>query len=261
MTRDMSGFRLTGVSARTGGRVLLHPADLTLRPGRICGVIGRNGAGKSTLLRLLSRHIRPAAGRIELDETDIAAMADRAFARRVAHMAQSAPAIETMALRDLVALGRYPWHGALGRLGAEDTAAIDAALHRTGLGDLAGRITGTLSGGEQQRARLAMMLAQGSDWLILDEPSAALDLAWALEMLTHLRALADEGKGVVIALHDMNLAARFCDDLLAVKAGRVIAYGPAVQVFRADLLSGLFDARVEVAEVSGRPVAVAESAG
>jgi iron-chelate-transporting ATPase len=224
-------------------------------------VIGRNGAGKSTLLRLLARHIRPAGGRILLDGQDTAAMADRAFARRVAHMAQSAPAIDTLPLRDLVALGRYPWHGALGRRGLQDEAAIDAALMRTGLAGLADRITGTLSGGEQQRARLAMMLAQEADWLILDEPSAALDLAWALEMLGHLRALAAEGKGVVVALHDMNLAAWFCDDLLAVKAGRIVAHGPVAETFRADLLSDLFGAQVEVAEVAGRPVAIAEVRG
>lgn len=257
MTPPVStGFDLAEASVRIRGREILAPTTLQMRPGRICGVIGRNGAGKSTLLRLLARQIAPSSGQILLDGQDITPLPERIFARRVAFMAQGAPAIEAMSLRDLVALGRYPWHGAFGRMRPEDNAAVAQALRRTGLDTMAGRMFETLSGGEMQRARIAMMLAQESGWLILDEPSAALDLAWALDLLAQLRSLAREGKGIVIALHDMNLAARFCDDLLALRAGKVIGHGPVDQVFQPDLLSTLFDVPVTVAPVAGQLVAL-----
>lgn len=257
MSHRVTGFHITDASVRAGEKILLDCPELRLPPGRVCGVIGRNGAGKSTLLRLLARHSAPGqGGLVRLDGQDISAMPAQAFARRVAHMAQSTPLVEAMRLRDLVALGRYPWHGAFGRMRREDEASVTRALRRTGLEALADRALSGLSGGEMQRARLAMILAQGSDWLILDEPSAALDLVWALELLTQVRSLAQEGRGVVIALHDMNMAARFCDDLLAIHHGSVLVHGPVDAVFRPDLMSQIFDVPVGIGHVAGHRVAV-----
>ena len=258
MTPDARGFRLDGADLDLGGRRVLQGISLALAPGRVCGVIGRNGSGKSSLLRLTGRQTRAAPGRIRLDGRPLEDWPAREFARRVAMMPQSAPATEAMILADLVALGRYPWHGALRPVSDADRNAVREAIALCGLETLAGRPLHSLSGGEAQRARLAMMLAQGAEWLLLDEPSASLDLAWSLELMRQLRDLAHRaGKGVMIALHDMNLAARFCDDLVALEGGRICGAGPVAEVFRPDILSATFGLPVEVTHLRGLPVALA----
>lgn len=254
---DPVGFHLENLGLTLNAQPVLREISLRLAPGRVCGVIGRNGSGKSSLLRVLARLSPADAGTCRLDGKPLDAWKSRDFARRVALMPQSAPATGVMVLQDLVALGRYPWHGAFGRAGPKDQRAIAEAIALCGLEGLATRPLDSLSGGEAQRARLAMMLAQGADWLLLDEPSASLDLAWSFDLLSALRGLAREaGRGVVIALHDMNLAARFCDDLVALKGGRVTGAGAVADVFRAPILSETFGLAVTTGSVAGLPVAI-----
>ena len=244
-------WRLEEVAFTRGARDILAPLSLSLAPGRVYGLIGPNGSGKSTLLKLLARQQEPSAGSITLDGTALADWRGRAFARCVAYMPQFTPPADGMTVRDLVALGRYPWHGALGRFTDGDAARVEAALSRTGLADLAERAVDSLSGGERQRAWLALMLAQEARCLLLDEPTSALDIAHQMEVLSLVRGLtragagAGEGTGssgmaVIVVLHDINLAARTCDDLIALRNGRLLAHGTVSAMMRADTLSEIY---------------------
>ncbi|MEH3147391.1 MAG: ATP-binding cassette domain-containing protein [Methylobacterium frigidaeris] len=219
-------FEMSGAAFRVPGRTLLAPLTATLPARRVIGLIGHNGSGKSTLVRLLARQLPAGSGTIRFAGRPLAAWGDRAFARWVAYLPQQPPAAAGLLVRELVALGRYPWHGALGRFGAEDRRQVAQALALTGTESLAGRLVDTLSGGERQRAWLAMLVAQDAGCLLLDEPISALDVAHQVEVLALVRRLArDRGLGVVVVLHDVNMAARFCDEILALRGGRLIARG------------------------------------
>jgi iron complex transport system ATP-binding protein len=166
---------------------------------------------------------------------------DRAFARQVAYMPQFTSPADGMTVRELVALGRFPWHGTLGRFGAQDAAHVERALDVTGLSPLANRLVDTLSGGERQRAWLGVMLAQDTRCIILDEPTSALDVAREVEMLELMkRQCRERGVTVIVVLHDINLAARVCDDVVALRAGRLVAHGAVSDVLRPQLLEEIF---------------------
>ncbi len=256
-------WELDGVGVRVGERQILAPLTLSLAPGRIYGLIGPNGSGKSTLMKVLARQIAASTGTVRFDGTPLAGWRGRAFARKVAYMPQFTPATDGMTVQELVALGRYPWHGALGRFGAADAAAVDAALRRTGMSRLEGRIVDSLSGGERQRAWLAMMLAQlkdgsGTRCLLLDEPTSALDIAHQIEVLAIVRELSGEdgGLAVLVVLHDINLAARTCDELVALRGGQLVAQGPAGGIMDPVTLRAIYhiDMGVLPHPVSGTPM-------
>ncbi|HEY8611365.1 MAG TPA: ATP-binding cassette domain-containing protein [Roseomonas sp.] len=224
-----------------GGRTLLQPLTLQLAAGRVHGLIGPNGSGKSTLLRLLSRQLTPTSGTIRFAGRPIGAWRSRDFARLVAYLPQSLPASDGMTVRELAALGRYPWHGALGRQGPRDRMAVEAALARAGVAALAERQADSLSGGERQRAWLAMLLAQEARFLLLDEPTSALDLAHQAEILRLIRCLSvKEGIGVVIILHDVNMASQHCDTILALSAGQVVLRSTPAEIMRPEVLQRLY---------------------
>ncbi len=172
-------FALRNISFRVPGRTLLHPLSLTFPAGKVTGLIGHNGSGKSTLLKMLGRHQPPSEGRFFLMPNRWKAGA-KAFARKVAYLPQQLPPAEGMTVRELVAIGRYPWHGALGRFGAADREKVEEAISLVGLKPLAHRLVDSLSGGERQRAWIAMLVAQDSRCLLLDEPTSALDIAHQL---------------------------------------------------------------------------------
>ncbi|MBJ5871373.1 ATP-binding cassette domain-containing protein, partial [Salmonella enterica subsp. enterica serovar Derby] len=155
-------FALRSVAFRVPGRTLLHPLSLTFPAGRVTGLIGHNGSGKSTLLKMLGRHQPPSEGDILLDNQPLASWSSKAFARKVAYLPQQLPQAEGMTVRELVAIGRYPWHGALGRFGVADREKVDEAITLVGLKPLAHRLVDSLSGGERQRAWIAMLVAQDS---------------------------------------------------------------------------------------------------
>ena len=235
------GWELDAAGVAVDGRTLLEPLTLRLEPVRVHGLIGPNGSGKSTLLRLLGRGLPPTRGAIRFGGRPIGAWGGRDFARQVAHLPQALPASDGMTVRELVALGRYPWHGALGRVGARDRAAVEAAMRCTGVAQFAERQADSLSGGERQRAWLAMLLAQEARFLLLDEPTAALDVAHQAEILGLVRRLtAEEGIGVVVVLHDVNMAARHCDTILALSAGRMVLRGPPAEIMRPHVLERLY---------------------
>lgn len=250
-------LEISGATVLAGGRAILADADLTVQAGEVTAVIGRNGSGKSTLIRLAAGIRRPDRGQALCVGTPIHRMAPRRFARLVAHLPQTLPPAPGMTVRDLAAFGRYPHHGALGRRTAEDAAAIAAALAGTGLDTLAGREVDGLSGGERQRAWLAMALAQDARVLLLDEPTAALDVAHQVDVLTLVRRLArDRGLAVVMVLHDVDMAARFADRILALDAGRIVARGGAADILRPEVLRRIYGLELGVMAhpLSGRPM-------
>ncbi|MFP4138363.1 MAG: ATP-binding cassette domain-containing protein [Halomonas sp.] len=228
-------------SFAVNGQCLLHPLDLAFGEGRVHGLIGHNGSGKSTLLKLLARQQPASQGELHLDGRPLSAWGYRAFARRVAYLPQHLPAAENLTGRELVGFGRYPWHGLLGRHGREDEAAIDRALALTHTEAFADRQVDTLSGGERQRVWLAMLLAQQSRFLLLDEPLAALDIAHQVEVLALIRRLCRElGLGVIIVLHDINMAARYCDHLVALHGGRLLAQGTPEEMMNGETLQAIY---------------------
>ncbi|KAA8995496.1 Fe3+-hydroxamate ABC transporter ATP-binding protein FhuC [Affinibrenneria salicis] len=234
-------FTLQDASFSVAGRALLHPLSLTFPAGKVCGLIGHNGSGKSTLLKILGRHQPASGGGALLGQRPLADWDNKTFARQVAYLPQQLPAAEGMTVRELVAVGRYPWHGALGRFGLADRQKVDEAIAQVGLRPLAQRLVDSLSGGERQRAWLAMTLAQDSGCLLLDEPTSALDIAHQVEVLALIQRMSRQrGLTVIAVLHDINMAARYCDYLVALRGGEMIARGEPNEIMRAGVLEAIY---------------------
>lgn len=234
-------FALEDVSFAVESRTLLQPLTFSLPARRVIGLIGHNGSGKSTLLKLLARQQPASGGTIRFEGRRLAAWKDRAFARKVAYLPQQPPPAAGMLVKELVALGRYPWHGALGRFGQSDRDKVAEAIERTGIASFADRLVDTLSGGERQRVWLAMLVAQDAGYLLLDEPISALDIAHQVEVLDLVHHLAREkGLGVVVVLHDVNMAARFCDEIVALHSGRLIARGTPAELMHPERLEAIY---------------------
>lgn len=230
----------------------LQPVSLDVSAGRVCGIIGPNGAGKSTLLRLLAGIWKPTSGSIRLDGAPMGDLSPMQRARRVAFLPQHPPRDVAVAARQLVLMGRFP-HRRFGLFeSAEDFGAADAAMTTTHTSHLSDRDMSTLSGGEAQRVHVAAALAQQPAVLLLDEPTAALDLRHQISIFSLIRRLAsDDGLAVIVVTHDLNLAARYCDQALLLHDGRPIACGPPAEVIRPARLQPVYG--VELVEVSIDP--------
>ncbi|APO78706.1 iron(3+)-hydroxamate ABC transporter ATP-binding protein FhuC (plasmid) [Rhizobium etli 8C-3] len=232
---------MSGVDYSMGTRKILSGIDLALEHGRVYGLIGPNGSGKSTLMKIIARQIVPVAGTVSVEGRAATKWGGRAFARNIAYMPQFAPPTDGMTVRELVSLGRFPWHGTLGRFGKIDRELVEDAISRTDLEAFADALVANMSGGERQRAWIAMMLAQNARCLLLDEPTSALDLAHQASVLSLIQSLSRErALSVVIVLHDINLAARYCDEIIALNHGRITAKGSPGTIMQADLLKTIF---------------------
>lgn len=254
---DTHVLRVEGVTLAYGERTVVESLDLLVPPGQITTIIGANACGKSTLLRAMSRLLAPRQGRVVLDGKDLHRLPTREVARTLGLLPQSPIAPEGITVSDLVARGRHPYRRLLTRWTAEDDAAVARALELTGTADLADRPVDELSGGQRQRVWIAMALAQQTDILLLDEPTTYLDLSHQVEVLDLLTDLNRErGTTIVMVLHDLNLAARYADHLVAVKAGRVYAAGAPEAVLDAQLVREVFgmNSQVVTDPVSGRPL-------
>jgi len=248
-----------GLVAGYPGRRVIEGLDLELAPGRVTMIIGANASGKSTLLGTMSRLHPPLAGRVELDGADVRGIPRRRFAQTVGLLPQHPTAPDGVSVAELVGRGRHPHRGLLQRWSAEDTAHVDEAMAWTGVADLADRPVGDLSGGQRQRVWIAMALAQDPRILLLDEPTTFLDLSHQLEVLDLLRALnRDRGTTVVAVLHDLNLAARYADDLVVMHAGTIVAHGAPGEVLTAETVERAFglSALVMPDPLTGTPLVV-----
>lgn len=234
------------LSVSLGKRQVLHGLDAVLRPGKVTAILGPNGSGKSTLVRTLAGLLDPAAGKVKLGGTLLARLAPRERARRIGYLPQEATVHWDLRVADLVALGRLPHRPPFAGLSAEDQAAIDAAIETTAIRPLADRPVTQLSGGERARVLLARVLAGQPQWLLADEPLASLDPVHQLDLLDRLRGLAAGGMGVVIVLHDLVQAARAADDVLLLRDGRTVAFGPAATALAHQPLRDAFGVEVMV---------------
>lgn len=243
---------ISRVQHRIGQADILRNITLDLPAEGITALIGPNGAGKSTLMSLMARLTPLQAGQITVEGLDITRTPSRDLAQRMAILPQNATVFSRLRVKELVAFGRWPHHR--GRPGPSDHAQVAAALQSLALDDLSDRFLDELSGGQRQRAHLAMALAQDTDWLLLDEPLAALDMAHARGLMQTLARLRDQGKSIVLVVHEVNYAAAWADYVVALKAGRVVANGPPDEVFTEDVLSSIYDTRLRVTRQDGRPL-------
>ncbi|MBO1022816.1 ABC transporter ATP-binding protein [Methylobacterium sp. SD274] len=232
------------LDVRLGGRAVLSNVSLSLERGALVGLVGPNGAGKTTLLRALAGLVTSTKGHVALDGMPLDGITRGARAKRIAVLFQGGNANWPMQVRDLVALGRLPHRRAFGGLDASDHAAIARAMARTDMTRFAERTEPTLSSGERMRVLLARALAVEAEWLLADEPITALDPAHQLDAMMLLRSVASAGTGVVAVLHDLSLAARFCDRIVVLDAGRVVVDGCPDVALTDRLLASVFGVAV-----------------
>jgi iron complex transport system ATP-binding protein len=243
------------VSVSLGGASVLQNVSATVPEGQFVGLIGPNGAGKTTLLRTMSGVLAPDAGRVTIDGDEVAALSSKASSRRVAVVPQDTTVSFDFSVEQVVEMGRHPYRSRFGGGSADDRRIVDHAMERVDVARFADRSIGSISGGERQRAILARALAQDTSVLLLDEPTASLDVTRQVETLSLVRELVAEGKTAVAAIHDLDLAARFCDELLLLSDGEIVASGPPDRVLDGDTVSAAFDGRAVVGHdaITGAP--------
>lgn len=252
-------LRATSLTVGFDEREVLHSLDLALPDGAVTAIVGPNACGKSTLLRTVARLLRPTAGIVELDGTNVRDYRGKELAQLIGLLPQQPIAPDGITVEDLVARGRYPRQGMFGQRTAADTAAVAAALAATDTADLATRRVEELSGGQRQRVWIAMALAQETDILLLDEPTTFLDVTHQIEVLDLLAELNQRtGTTVAMVLHDLNLASRYADHLVVMSLGRIVAEGVPRDVITPDIVREAFglDCLVVDDPVCGSPMVV-----
>ncbi|HEV6953640.1 MAG TPA: ABC transporter ATP-binding protein [Promicromonospora sp.] len=255
----MTTLRAESVSLGYDGLRVIEGLDLTLPDGKITAVVGPNACGKSTLLRGMARLHPLDGGRVTLDGADIGSMSRKELARRVGMLPQSSVAPDGVRVAELVARGRYPHQGWFGRHSSDDDAVVATALESTGVAEIADRPVAELSGGQRQRVWIAMVLAQQTDIVLLDEPTTFLDVRHQLDLLDLLTELNRErGTTVAMVLHELNLAARYADHLVVMAGGRIVAEGAPGDVLTRQVVDEAFGLRAQVVPdpVAGSPLVV-----
>jgi cobalamin transport system ATP-binding protein len=242
-----SAFRRTGGGPAKAGHYVLSDVSLTVPRGAIVGLLGPNGSGKTTLLRVLSGTLAPMRGRVTLGDRPVASMSRVELARRIAVVPQETHATFDFTALEIVLMGRYPHLGAFQLEGADDIRIAREAMRATGTDMFESRGFATLSGGEKQRVVIAGALAQASDILLLDEPTASLDLGYQFDVIDLLQRLnADRGTTMVVSTHDLNLAAALCRELVMIRGGAVVAHGRTADVLTPGNVRALYGVDAEV---------------
>ena len=241
-----------------GDTKILHGITATIPEGKITALLGPNGCGKSTLLKTIARLLPPQSGGLTLDNEPVYRMSPRRFARRLSLLPQHHMVPEGINVRTLVGYGRSPYLNLWGRLGKADLDIVARVMAATHTDTLADKRVDELSGGQQQRAFLAMTLAQETPYLLLDEPTTYLDLNHQIALMDMMRAQQEKGTTVITVLHDLNQAARYCDHLIVLKAGQLVAEGSPAEVLTPALLADVFavNAAPYTCPVSGKPMCI-----
>jgi len=240
---------------RYGAYVAVDQASIEIRERRITSLIGPNGAGKSTLLSMASRLIPLDRGKVQIDGVELHRWKDRDLAQKISILKQTNHLALRLTVRDLVGFGRFPY--SQGRLTRADIEQVDRAIETMNLEALHGKYLDELSGGERQRAFIAMVIAQDTDYILLDEPLNNLDMKHSVQIMKALRRLVDElDKTVVLVLHDINFASCYSDDIVAMKGGRVIKAGPACDIIDSGVLREVYDMEIQVQEFNCQRVCV-----
>ncbi|MGX6961165.1 ABC transporter ATP-binding protein [Vagococcus xieshaowenii] len=239
------------LSKMFGTKQVVKAVDVEISKGKFTAFIGPNGAGKSTVLSMMSRLIEKDTGEVLIDQQEINDWNQTALAKKIAILRQSNMINLKLTVKELVAFGRFPY--SKGRLTEEDQVFIDKAIVQLGLEDLADRYIDTLSGGQLQRAFIAMVFAQDTEYILLDEPLNNLDMNYAVQMMKVLRDLVDHhGKTVIMVLHDINFAASYADEIIAMKDGRIYLHDTTEKVIQKEVLDDLYNMNIRVCELEGK---------
>ncbi|NOI01503.1 ABC transporter ATP-binding protein [Vibrio kanaloae] len=240
-------YQLSDIKVCRGGRTIFQVDDLSIPTDKLTIVLGHNGSGKSTLVNLLSGQMAADEGIVTVDDSILTDYKTKERAKKIAYLPQKLPASAGLTVRELVKLGRFPWRGALGRWNSEDTSIIESAMERTGITQFADTLADQLSGGERQRAWVSMLLAQQSPILILDEPTSALDVHHQFQLMQLLSELnRTENVGIIVILHDLNLALRYATHIVALKQGQIAFEGPADILLDEQRLSNLYESSIQL---------------
>lgn len=239
-------YKMTDLRVSANDRTILAVDELSLGENTLTVILGHNGSGKSTLMKVLARQVIPATGTVTLAGKPLTGYSQKQLARQVAFLQQHLPDATGLTVRELVALGRFPWRGIFGQKTVADQRVIDTAMRDTHTDHYASHMVDQLSGGERQRAWIAMLLAQQSPMLLLDEPVSALDLAHQYEVMTLLKNLCMKKQcGVAVILHDINLAVRYADHIIGLKQGQIAFNCQPDQLFSDSRLSQLYGLDLE----------------
>ncbi|QUG43259.1 ATP-binding cassette domain-containing protein [Psychrobacillus sp. INOP01] len=248
-------IEIKGLSKSFGKKIVVEDVTLKIQSKAITSFIGPNGAGKSTLLSMVSRLLDADTGEVLLDQSDVKKMKSDKFAKRVAILKQANHLNIRLTVRELVAFGRYPY--SKGRLNEEDNKFVDQALEYMNLTDMQDKFLDELSGGQKQRAFISMVIAQDTEYILLDEPLNNLDMKHSVQIMKILRKLVDDlGKTVVIVLHDINFASVYSDRIVALKDGRLVKDGPTAEIINSDSLREVYDMHIPVQVQDGCRICV-----
>ena len=248
-------IQIKGLSKSFGKKPVVENVSLTIEPKKITSFIGPNGAGKSTLLSMVSRLLDADTGEVLLDQGNVKKMKSNEFAKRVAILKQANHLNIRLTVRELVSFGRYPY--SKGRLNAEDEKFVDQALEYMNLTDMQDKFLDELSGGQKQRAFISMVIAQDTEYILLDEPLNNLDMKHSVQIMKILRQLVDElGKTAVIVWHDINFASVYSDRIVALKDGRLVKDGPTNEIINSESLREVYDMHIPVQEQDGCRICV-----
>ncbi len=243
----MSYINVENLSVGYGDNLIIENMDLSILEGKITVIIGPNGCGKSTLLKTMGRLLSPKGGAVYLNEKNIIEYATKDIAKQMAILPQSPNAPAGLTVGELVAHGRYPHRHGFGKLSKHDIECINWALEVTKLAELENKDIDALSGGQRQRAWIAMAIAQKTNSILLDEPTTYLDMSYQLEVLQLLAKLNKKEKyTIVMVLHDLNLAARHADNIVALKAGKIVASGNVVDIMKTEVLKEVFNIDAQI---------------
>ena len=243
------------VTKRYGAKTVLDNVSLTIEKGALTSLIGPNGAGKSTLLSIIGRLIPADGGEIYIDGKPLPAYGSNELARKLSFLRQSNHVNLRLTVRELVSFGRFPY--SQGRLTAADWEVVDRAIESMELGELQHKYLDQLSGGQRQRAFIAMVIAQDTDYILLDEPLNNLDMKHSVQIMQVLRRLVSElGKTIVLVVHDINCASCYSDDIVAMKDGRIVQAGPAREIIDPCILKEVYDLDIKIQEFQRQRICV-----